>query len=59
MGQSMSRVDIYLPFSSARIGRRPSHRMDWRMSGIGHPLAGGRSLLEMARSMFTTPCAFR
>ena len=39
---------IMLPFSSARI----NYRGAWVQSGYGMPLAGGRGLNEMARSMY-------
>jgi hypothetical protein len=43
---------VRLPFASARIGRRARTVHDWRMSGYGHPLAGNRSLKEMASFMY-------
>jgi hypothetical protein len=39
---------IMLPFSSARINSQGA----WVQSGRGMPLAGGRGLNEMARSMY-------
>ena len=51
MGQQESR-SVMLPFASARIGRRPSTRHAWAMSGAGQPLAGQRGLLEMAQAIY-------
>lgn len=44
---------IRLPYASAKFGKRAPNLRGWLMLAHGQPLAGGRSLLEMARAMFT------
>ena len=45
----------HLPFASAKFGRRPQNRDDWKLSDAGQPLAGGRDTQAMADSMYNYP----
>ena len=57
MGQMLSILTLTgltLPYASAQFGRRPLHNQRWRwsLSSRAQPLAGGRTLREMARAVY-------
>ena len=43
--------NVQLPFASATTGRRPKYSGAWALKSAGQPLAYGRSLHDMARSL--------
>ena len=49
------RDGLHLPFASARFGRRPANRDDWRLSDEGQPLSSGRDTQALADSMYKYP----
>ena len=49
------RDGLHLPFASAKFGRRPQNRDDWKLSDAGQPLAGGRDTQALADSIYNYP----
>ena len=44
---------LTLPFSSARVGRRPPSVGAWWWARTGRPLSSGNTLRELAAAMYT------
>ena len=49
------RKGLYLPFASAKFGRKPASRNDWQLDDTNQPMSSGRGTQELANSMYVYP----